>query len=195
LSARTKPPGARAAGAPADGARPVEVQVVHASPGRVRLRLSDAALSDPHVRGAEGLLASMPGIGQVRVNPWARSVTITYDPEAVDPAALFAAAEAAGVRVTAPSSPNGHGPSPPGDGTELGDRISSVFGRADRRVVAATGGIADLRTLVPVGLSALAAREILSGRAGAAPWYVLVWYAFEIFTKPRRPEGTADRSP
>jgi len=137
----------------------------------------------------------VPGIRWVRVNPWARSVTVTFDPDAVDPAALFAAAEAAGVRVVPPIGHNGAAPGGTGDGTELGERIASVVGRADRRVVAATGGIADLKTLVPVGLTALAAREILSGRAGAAPWYVLVWYAFETFTKPRRPEGTADRSP
>ena len=130
----------------------------------------------------------------MRVNPWARSVTITYDPDALDPAALFGAAEAAGVRVVAPAAPNG-AVAAAGDGTELGERISSVVGRADRRVVEATGGIANLKALVPVGLTALAAREILSGRAGAAPWYVLLWYAYEIFTKPRRPEGTADRSP
>jgi len=170
------------------------VQVVHASPGRVRLKLSEAALADPSVRGAEGLLGSMPGIRQVRVNPWARSVTITYDPETLDPTALFAAAEAAGVRVRMPQSPNGHRPGAPGDGREMGDRITSVVGRADRRVISATGGIADLRTLVPIGLTALAAREILAGSAVAAPWYVLVWAAFEIFTKPRWRRGTAGQS-
>jgi hypothetical protein len=170
------------------------VQLVHASPGRVRLKLSEAALADPQVRGAEALLGSVPGIHAVRVNPWARSVTVTFDPAAVDPAGLFAAAEAAGVRVVVPPSPNGHAPAPPGDGTEMGTRIGSLFGRADRRVVRATGGIADLKALVPVGLTALAARELLAGRAGAAPWYVLVWYSYEIFTKPRRPGGTADRS-
>jgi hypothetical protein len=53
-------------------------------------------------------------------------------------------------------------------------------------------GRADLRTLLPVGLGALAVREVLSGRAVAAPWYVLAWYAFDSFTRFRQAPKNTD---
>jgi hypothetical protein len=136
----------------------------------------------------------MPGITGVRLNPFARSVTITYDPARLDLAALRGAATMAGIRIVGPDSPNGTPSASHGDGTELAEAIVRLARRADRRVIDATGGVANLDTLVPIGLSALAIREIVAGRLGAAPWYVLLWYAVDTFRKARR-SGRADPAP
>lgn len=170
-----------------DGAD-LTVQVVHASPGRLRLRLPRDAFASPELAKLETVVSGQPGIRDVRRNERASSVTITYDPQAVSLPELAAAAAGTGVSVTMPAPPAWAGSV---DGRVLGRSIERVFGRADGKVTEASRGMADLRTLVPVGFAALAAREVLAGRAVAAPWYVLAWYAFETFTKLRRPDQPA----
>ncbi|TAF07179.1 MAG: DUF5132 domain-containing protein [Nostocales cyanobacterium] len=48
-----------------------------------------------------------------------------------------------------------------------------------------TNGIADLRVILPVGIGLLSLRQLL--RKGfqleEIPWYILAWYAFDIFTR------------
>ncbi|AFZ59897.1 DUF5132 domain-containing protein [Anabaena cylindrica FACHB-243] len=48
-----------------------------------------------------------------------------------------------------------------------------------------TSGVADLRVILPLGISLLAIRQLL--RKGLEleelPWYILAWYAFDIFTR------------
>lgn len=71
-------------------------RVVHAIPGRVRLRFEDGWLSEPDaladVRGTPGVLG-------VELKPAARSAVVCYDPARVDEAALLAALAGAGLTV------------------------------------------------------------------------------------------------
>ncbi len=155
-------------------------QVVHASPGRLRLRVPRAALENGALREAERALSGLGGVQQVRANPLASSLVVLYDRAAVDADAVLAALARAGLRL-AESSPvevtflEG--------GSALGRSVQDFFGGFDERVARLTGGTADLRTLVPLGLAALAVREIMAGRVAAAPWYTLAWWAFDAFYK------------
>lgn len=146
-------------------------------------------VSEEALRSAEQALADLRGVHDARANPAARSVLLRYDPASVELPAVLERLGRAGITLAADQPSHGDQPAVRG-GTALGSLISAAFGQADRRVAQLTAGTADLRTLLPVGLAALAAREVLSGRLTAAPWYALLWYAFDSYTKLQRRDAS-----
>lgn len=175
----------------AEGAE-LRVRIVHASPGRLRLRVGREAVNGGALGRAERALAEVRGVEAIQRSPVTGSVLLRYTPGTVDLPDVLTAIEKAGVEIIVEDTPSGDGEKSSGERPTLGDTISGFFQRADARVADATHGRADLKTLVPVGLGALAVRELLAGRAIAAPWYVLAWYAFDSFTKLRRPDTPSD---
>ena len=178
-----------------DGAVDLEVQIVHLSPGRLRLRVRRGALEDQTLQAAERALAGLAGVREVRENPIARSVLIRYDGDAVELAAVLAAVSRAGVTVVPSDRPiQGAGPVTTVDRTDLSKSITTLADLVDRRVADLTGGRADLRTLVPISFAILAVRQALAGQVTAVPWYALAWYAFDSFVKLRRADPPAEPS-
>lgn len=165
----------------------VVAHVMHASPGRLRVRVDRAGLASPALGDAERALAEMRGVLEVRRNPSARSITVRYDPKTASLPAMLAAVSRAGVTVEAPS-PSAASAAPYPGPTDASVAVATTVGRADRWIAEQTGGKADLRTLVPLGLAILAAREVIGGRAVAVPWYALAWYAFDSFQKFQGPD-------
>jgi hypothetical protein len=163
------------------------VQVVHDSPGRLRLRVVRAALEDGTWSRAERALTGLAGVQQVRSNALASSLVVHYDDGVVGVSVLLDALARAGLTVVNSSLPPA--PPPAGGRSRVARSIESFFGSADGEVTRLTNGTADLRTLVPLGLGALALREILAGRVGAAPWYTLAWWAFDSFLKLQEPRA------
>jgi copper chaperone CopZ len=162
------------------------VQVVHVSPGRIRVKVPRSAVGSAALQDAERALSAQPGVQQVRVNPTAASVVVNYDPAGVSLPALFAAIARAGVTIEPVDARQGASRST--QDLYLGKPVEKVAGAANQGIAKMTGGTLDLRMLVPIGLGALALREIMSGRLGAAPWYTLLWWTFDSFLKLRRPD-------
>lgn len=176
------------------GSQPAFVaRIVHNTPGRLRLRLPRPALADS-AQPLPETLAVVPGVQQVRLGLAASSLLVLYDPASVGVAALTEALHQAGVHVTAEAEIE---PAPlAGDGPSAASQaINRVAAQFDARVGRATGNVFDLRTLIPLGIGALAVREILLGRLHAAPWYTLVWWTFDSYLKLRRPAQAALASP
>jgi hypothetical protein len=161
----------------------LRAHLVHASPGRLRLRLDPIDLSNPRLRESEKRLTQQPGVRTVQANSLVGSVVVTYDEGEVRLEHILSTFEQSGVTVSTDLTQNG-GASPV---RPLDQTISSFFGSHDERVRRRTGGFLDLRTMIPAGLAVLAAREILAGRAVAAPWYALAWYAYSSYMHHRRP--------
>jgi hypothetical protein len=67
----------------------------------------------------------------------------------------------------------------------IAEDLKNVISSFNEQVRQTTGGVVDLRLLVPAGLSALALRQILTRglELDEIPWYTLVWYAFDTFLK------------
>jgi hypothetical protein len=159
------------------------LQVVHASPGRLRLRVSREAVASGALEAAARSLATMSGIQAARLNRLASSLVIHYDPAALDEHGLLTALAVAGLPL-ANLEPSEAAYVP---GSMVGHSIQDAFQTADERVGHATSGQLDLRTLVPLGFAALVLREILAGRVTAPPWYNLAWWAFDSFYKLHLP--------
>lgn len=159
------------------------VFLVHAIPGRVRVRLGKGLRSPDEMNALVGTLSRVEGIREVRANPTIGSLLILYDPKAIGIESLVMAAAAADIDIVIPEM-DGR-PPPSAELSDVARGINSAFGRLDRAVARATDGRLDAKTLAPLALGAVALRRILTSGAdlSAVPWYVLLWYSFELFTK------------
>jgi hypothetical protein len=63
--------------------------------------------------------------------------------------------------------------------------ITDAVSDLDRHLGSATGGILSLRLLAPVAFGALAALQLARRglEIGAAPWYLLAYFAFESYVR------------
>ena len=170
--------------------RPLIVRMVHASPGRIRAKVPREAFDGPHLRQVEDALLAVDGVQSVKRNPAASSVLVTYDPAVVTVPALFAALADQHVTIVAPEEEE-RSPGRGGSRSLVARWLAMPFQQSDRKLAEATEHTIDVRTLLPIGLAALAAREVLSGRAHMAPWYTLAWWAFDSYLKLQRPEVVA----
>jgi hypothetical protein len=69
--------------------------------------------------------------------------------------------------------------------SEVAKDLINVMSDFNTDVAQLTNGVVDLRLLVPLGLSAIALRQLLVKglQIDEIPWYTLAWYAFDSFVK------------
>ncbi len=69
--------------------------------------------------------------------------------------------------------------------------VTQVVSTLNAEIGRATDGIVDLQVLMPLGLSALALRQILVKglQIDEIPWYAMAWYAFDSFVKLNRSDA------
>ncbi len=170
----------------------LEVRVVHASPGRLRLKVSPEAFQGEALSRAEQAFTGLQGLHSVQKSPLTGNLLILFDPKVLGPADLLAASASSGVRLKVLPPPERF--SSNNGGTAIGQAITGLVHGVDEWTSHHTGGVADLRTVVPVTLGAVALRELLAGRLAPVPWYALLWYAFETFTKLQKPAEGAESS-
>lgn len=173
------------------------VQVVHASPGRVRLKVAAVKDSPALAEKIRHTLAAVRGVQQVDTNSLTGSVLVTYDAAAFpSPDSLSAMADALGtllpetnVRQTVEAwfaqVQDGARASP-----AAAEQIAGALGELNARVGQLTGGV-DLKVLLPVTLFVLGVRSLLISKPLPFPtWYDLLWFALGTFVMLNR--GVAD---
>ena len=158
--------------------------IVHSSPGRIRVRLGRELRAPDLMRTTQDTLAGIKGVRAVEVNPVTGSVLLLHDPAVLTFEDLTSAAAAANIVLTVPDPSDGP-TTTPGGPSPLAQRINSAFGQMDGALARITGKRADARTLLPLGLGAIAVRQLAASGAqlSSIPWYILLWYSFEIYTK------------
>ncbi len=171
--------------------------VVSFVPGRIRVRADRSLRSSDSMRALQELLAGLGGVREVQVNPTTGSLLMSYDPETLDMAELLLAVQNANVKVVVPGLDQQASVEEGVSG--VARSINDCFSQVDRAVSRATGGRLDAKAVAPLALGAVAVRQLLIQGAGlsAIPWYVLLWYSFEMFTKYNvgkrtKPSGTVD---
>jgi Heavy metal associated domain 2 len=161
-------------------------QVVHAIPGRVRVKIARLKENPALAREVQEHLSAVQGIQQVEVNPVTGSVLVLYDRavlESLDSLLSFGARFSSlipdlefGELEDWLASANGDGTAAP-----FAERLASFFGDLNAKVGESTGGV-DLKLLLPLALFALGVRGILVAGRGVFPtWYDLLWFAFGTF--------------
>ena len=72
----------------------LQCQLVHAIPGRVRIRVKTPQFFEDLAEAFQAFLGDQPGIQEVRLSPSCRSVTLTYDPDVLKAEDLLALLQA-----------------------------------------------------------------------------------------------------
>ena len=151
--------------------------VVHAIPGRLRLRVPSGAR-------VEGLAERVAGLKGVVGSTWSSrtgSLLVRYEPASITADAITAtAAEHAAVAGPEASDLIVRTP-PPGERRSLATAVTEAFADANRRVARVTGGVIDLGGLVPTVLVLWALGELLRGRTAPLAWSSALWYAHGLF--------------
>jgi hypothetical protein len=163
------------------------IKIVHAIPGRIRLKVAGVR-DNPTLAGElHQRLVSLQGVKKVEANPRTGSVLILYE------AAAFASAEALqeiakplaevfpGLEINEPqscmASANGSGSMP-----SLTQGIASFFAGLNKNIEAASGSAVDLRILLPLGLFVLGLRSLLvSDKRPLPTWYDFLWFALGTY--------------
>ena len=162
------------------------IQVVHAIPGRVRVKISRLRENPALARDVQERLSAVQGIERVEVNCLTGSVLILYDRtefESVDSmlslamclSPLFPDLEFSELEDWLTSA-NGDG-----NATPLAERLATLLGSLNTKLGETTGGV-DLKLLLPFTLFLLGIRGMLVAGKGVFPtWYDLLWFPFGTF--------------
>jgi hypothetical protein len=163
-----------------------DIRVVHAIPGRVRVKISRLKENPVLAREVQARLSTVRGIQYVEVNPVTGSVLVLYDRttlESLDSllslaawfSPLFPDLEFHELEDWLTSA-NGNG-----NATSFAERLATFFGDLNAKVGETTGGL-DLKLLLPLTLFLLGMRGVLVAGKGVFPtWYDLLWFAFGTF--------------
>ena len=171
------------------------IQIVHALPGRVRVKLPRLKGNTTLAREIGRTLTPLEGIHHVETSTTTGSVLVLYEPrllstldtEAVG--SLSALADMLGLSVEdvpmaelqrrLHAATNG---AHAGMSTTLGSGIAALLGSVNAGVIPLTGGWGELRTLVPLTLAFLGLRSLLlTDRLPFPSWYEYLWFAFSTF--------------
>jgi hypothetical protein len=177
------------------------LKVVHALPGRVRLKVPKVKGNQTLARQAEKKLAQVPGIKQVEAKANTGSLLLHYDVEALCAEAsmgilaetlgeLFPEIEVVSLIAGLACLEKSPGADP---GVPLAEGITGSFRALNTRVSQLTGGL-DLKILVPLALILLGLRGLWQSEKVTAPsWSNLLWFGFATFVMLNRGlvEGTA----
>jgi hypothetical protein len=163
------------------------IKIVHAMPGRVRVKISRVKEDSALAQAVQERLAAVQGIQRVEVNPITGSVLVLYDATALEPfdalvslaewfTPLFPECDLREFDAWFAASGHANGADAP-----FAERLSAVFGSLNVQVGKTTGG-ADLKLLLPLTLFLLGIRGVLVAGKGVFPtWYDLLWFAFGTF--------------
>jgi hypothetical protein len=150
-------------------------RIAHSIPGRLRLRFAPREVDPEALASLLARLSARPGVRSARYSPASGSVLVEYDPDALSEAALQRELPLLEAPVVGASP--GLPPSTP-----AARAVSRSWWNADAWVGKVSSGRMDLRTLLPVALLLVAARQVLlQGELGAAPWHALLWYSYNLF--------------
>jgi len=160
------------------------IKVVHALPGRVRLKLAQVKGDLELARKAQEKFAAVPGIQKVEANPVTGSLLVLYDlatplaAETLEPLAeifaeFFPEIEALSL-VSGLASLAGN----PESGSNPGGGLTGAITAINTGIGKATGGL-DLKLLIPLALLFFGVRGLLSAKKTTFPaWYDYIWFAF-----------------
>lgn len=176
------------------------VRVVHASPGRVRLKVAAVKDSPAFAEEVCQRLATVRGVRRVSTNSLTGSVLVVYDAaEFASPDSLFALADSLNALLpgTDVRQVVGAWLAQAGDGKSSrlspARHIASVLGEINAGVGNATGGV-DLKVLLPVTLFVLGVRGLFVAKPLPVPtWYDLLWFALGTFVMLNRDAVDGDR--
>jgi hypothetical protein len=153
-----------------------EAQLTHFTRGRLRLKIRSRKGDAAYFASLRDRLTQFPLVHQVDVNPLTGSILISHGLEVTPETAAAIAdyTERSGLfRLS--TARVGHSP--------VARTITETFTTVDNRIRGFTNGDFDLPTAATLGLAGFGLFQIGKGNVVAPAWYVVFWYATNIFMK------------
>ena len=166
------------------------VTVAHAIPGRLRLKVAHIKNDPDLVNELRQRLAAVTAVQQVEVNADTGSVILHYDATALNTeesfralavalASVFPGVDLIHVNLSSLLSPNGTAAA---TAPVIASSIRAFFAKLNDNIDAASGGTADLKTILPLLLFGLGIRSVLKTDKPLAPtWYDFLWFALGTY--------------
>lgn len=167
------------------------VRIVHAIPGRIRLKIRQIQDHPQLAWEVEEQLSRIPGVSDVEANPVTGSVLVLFEDRQPTPAdSLRFLSSSWPTEALGPlemsTSENGHTNGSNGDRLAAMDRrIVDLFRSFNSGVGEATSGI-DLKLLVPLTLFFLGVRGLFTEKMPFPAWYDFFWFALSTFVMLNR---------
>jgi hypothetical protein len=169
------------------------VELLHATPGRIRLRLPEMKGDPAKAREVEQQVAGLKLARRIEANPVTGSILVTYDPD--DSASL---AELSRRFLPELDSAARICPPDPGDDVEAvtPSAVQAVLSnlRAINANVRTTTGGLDLRILVPAIMVLMGIKTLVTDGERKPAWYNYFWFAFGTFCTLNRRATTENSS-
>jgi len=152
-------------------------QIVSSTPRRTRINLSRKRRSPEEMSRLAKRLKASPKVDEVETNLYAGTLIVHHKEKALGD--ITAELKDMGVIVLAAT----------GIETSV-QSFTDAVADLENQVGPTLGAIFDFKLLVPLGFGALAAVQLARRglEIGAAPWYLLGYFAFESFVRLNRPE-------
>ena len=148
-------------------------ELVHHSPGRLRLRIRDARRNPDFLERVRQALWPIDGVRGVDISPATGSVLVRYagDEELMEPAVAQCGREEGlfDLRTSAPEPP-----------TELSQTFRNAAHQVNEVLRASTSGSADLRELFPIAVALYAFFKVDRTR-GAPLWLSMLFFSFSAY--------------
>jgi hypothetical protein len=166
------------------------VTIAHAMPGRLRLKVAEIKGDRERATDLRQRLASVPAVQDVEVNVGTGSVIIRYDATALNSddslralaaslVTIFPDADLSQIDLSALLSTDGTTAATTG---VVASSIRAFFAKVNENIDTATGGQADLRTLLPLLLFGLGIRSLVKTDKALVPtWYDFLWFALGTY--------------
>jgi len=150
--------------------------IAHASPGRLRIRVPSQKGNLAALKSQGDQLAACPGILSIEVNPGTGSILLLHQ-TTVREIAEYARSRNV-LSFEAPKSAKV--PS-----VELRRNLGETFKSVDRQIKSLTSGDMDLNGFAVAALVVAGSVQLLSGSAGAIPWFAAYWYAYHLYSRTK----------
>ena len=166
------------------------VTIAHAMPGRIRLKIAGLKHHPALAADLQHRLAVVPAIQNVEINASTGSMIIRYDTAALSSdaslrtftaavATIFPDVDLSQIDMSSLVSANGTATAAP---SVVAATLRSFFAQVNTNIDAATGGAADLRTLLPLLLFGLGVRSLFTTEKPLVPtWYDFLWFALGTY--------------
>ncbi|NVB82484.1 MAG: heavy-metal-associated domain-containing protein [Kofleriaceae bacterium] len=165
------------------------LQVVHAIPGRTRLRCP--AIREDHAsadRVAEAL-SQMHGVREVKVRPYTGSILVTHDSAVTVDELVATAMRVLDCQLLVRLGEEPPVPSEVPELAQIARQLAQAVGSLDRDLLRFTEGDMDLGTLVTLGFFGLgAAQTVVDREIELPPWFQLAWWGYRTFMTAEQDE-------
>ena len=158
--------------------------IAHASTGRLRIKIPSQKGNVGALKSYGDPFAACPGVLSIEVNPSTGSILLLHQTtvreisEYARSKDLFSLQEH-----KVPKAPS----------ADMRRSLGESFKSVDRQIQSLTDGELDLSGLALAGLVIAGTAQIVTGNAGAIPWFAAYWYAFHLYSRTNEGEKKQNR--